>query len=133
MGIASEARQTVSVAFVSQIEPADPVASMHPFSEVNRCRNAGRALVGAVVVALCGLPALAAAADPSKVLRVVFSIAETSFDPQFASDAASDSIIENIYEAMLDYDYLARPLQLVPRTLERCRRCTTTEPRTFSS
>src|SRR4029450_422164 len=47
-----------------------------------------------------------------------FNIAETSFDPQWASDAASDSIIENIYEAMLDYDYLARPLQLVPRTLE---------------
>ena len=58
------------------------------------------------------------AADPAKVLRVVFSIAETSFDPQFASDAASDAIIENIYEAMLDYDYLARPVQLVPRTLE---------------
>jgi oligopeptide transport system substrate-binding protein len=48
----------------------------------------------------------------------VFSIAETSFDPQFASDAASDSVIENIYESMLDYDYLARPVKLVPRTLE---------------
>ena len=58
------------------------------------------------------------AADPGKTLRVVFRIAETSFDPQFASDAASDSVIENIYEAMLDYDYLARPLKLVPRTLE---------------
>jgi ABC-type transport system substrate-binding protein len=58
------------------------------------------------------------AADPGKTLRVVFRIAETSFDPQFASDAASDSVIENIYDAMLDYDYLARPLKLVPRTLE---------------
>ncbi len=55
---------------------------------------------------------------PAKTLRVVFSIAETSFDPQFASDAASDSVIANIYEAMLDYDYLARPVKLVPRTLE---------------
>jgi len=58
------------------------------------------------------------AADEPKVLRVLFNTAETSFDPQWASDAASDSVIENIYEAMLDYDYLARPLQLVPRTLE---------------
>jgi len=61
-------------------------------------------------------PALAA--DPAKTLRVVMSIAETSFDPQFASDAASDSVISNIYESMLDYDYLARPVKLVPRTLE---------------
>jgi ABC-type transport system substrate-binding protein len=57
-------------------------------------------------------------ADPDKTLRVVFSIAETSFDPQFASDAASDGVISNIYESMLDYDYLARPVKLVPRTLE---------------
>ena len=45
----------------------------------------------AFVFALSAAPAASAtAADPAKVLRVVFSIAETSFDPQFASDAASD-------------------------------------------
>src|ERR1700676_282348 len=63
-------------------------------------------------------PTSSSAADPGKTLRVVFAIAETSFDPQFASAAASDSVIENIYEAILDYDYLARPVKLVPRTLE---------------
>ena len=66
-------------------------------------------------------PASAAAAQESqngKTLRVVFSIAETSFDPAFASDAASDSIISNIIEAMLGYDYLTRPAKLVPKTLE---------------
>ena len=57
-------------------------------------------------------------ADPAKTLHLAFPIAETSFDPAFASDAASDSIIANIMEAMLDYDYLARPVKLVPRTLE---------------
>jgi peptide/nickel transport system substrate-binding protein len=57
-------------------------------------------------------------ADPAKTLRVAFSIAETSFDPAFASDAASDDIIENIFDTMLDYDYLARPVRLVPRALE---------------
>src|SRR5208337_3800666 len=51
-------------------------------------------------------------------LHVAFPIAETSFDPAFASDGASDSIIANIMEAMLDYDYLVRPVKLVPCTLE---------------
>ncbi|HVO90238.1 MAG TPA: ABC transporter substrate-binding protein, partial [Casimicrobiaceae bacterium] len=46
------------------------------------------------------------------------SIAETSFDPAFASDAASDAVIENVFDPMLDYDYLARPVVLVPRALE---------------
>ncbi len=72
-----------------------------------------------LLAAACALHlAPAFAADPGKTLRVVFSMAETSFDPQFASDAASDGVIANIYEAMLDYDYLARPVKLVPRTLE---------------
>jgi len=64
------------------------------------------------------LVAPAHAADAGKTLHLAFPIAETSFDPAFASDAASDSIIANIMEAMLDYDYLARPVKLVPRTLE---------------
>ncbi|MFI4888368.1 MAG: ABC transporter substrate-binding protein [Burkholderiales bacterium] len=58
------------------------------------------------------------AAEPAKTLRVAFSIAETSFDPAFASDAASDAIIANIFDTMLDYDYLARPVKLVSRALE---------------
>jgi oligopeptide transport system substrate-binding protein len=76
-----------------------------------------RRLGVALLVMAAVLPA-ARAADPDKTLRVAFTIAETSFDPAFASDAASGAIIENVLEAMLDYDYLARPLKLVPRTLE---------------
>ena len=60
----------------------------------------------------------AAAADASKTLRIALQIAETSFDPAFASDAASDSVLSNIFDSMLDYDYLARPVKLVPRSLE---------------
>ncbi|HXR56676.1 MAG TPA: ABC transporter substrate-binding protein [Casimicrobiaceae bacterium] len=70
---------------------------------------------------LLGLVALAArsdASDGARTLRVAFSIAETSFDPAFASDAASDGIIANVFDTMLDYDYLARPVKLVPRALE---------------
>ncbi len=72
----------------------------------------------ALSIAAVALAPPASGADATKTLRVVFSIAETSFDPQFASDAASDGVISNIYEQMLDYDYLARPVKLVPRTLE---------------
>jgi len=63
-------------------------------------------------------PVAAGAADTVKTMHVVLQIAETSFDPAFASDAASDDVIATINEAMLDYDYLARPVKLVPRTLE---------------
>jgi ABC-type transport system substrate-binding protein len=73
------------------------------------------------VAAWCLCAALAVspafAADRAKTLRVAYSIAETSFDPAFASDAASDGIVANIFDTMLDYDYLARPVRLVPRAL----------------
>ncbi|HSQ82760.1 MAG TPA: ABC transporter substrate-binding protein [Casimicrobiaceae bacterium] len=73
----------------------------------------------ALLVLLVTIPASRAlAADPAKVLHIAFPGAETSFDPAFASDAASDSIIENVFDTMLDYDYLARPVRLVPRALE---------------
>jgi peptide/nickel transport system substrate-binding protein len=69
-------------------------------------------------VAALALPPPASAADPAKSLRIALQIAETSFDPAFASDAASDNIISTVFDAMLDYDYLARPVKLVPRALE---------------
>ncbi|MGE5668745.1 MAG: heme-binding protein, partial [Betaproteobacteria bacterium] len=76
-------------------------------------------LVALVAVPLATLvPRSADAADPAKTLHIAFPGAETSFDPAFASDAASDSIIENVFDTMLDYDYLARPVTLVPRALE---------------
>ena len=62
--------------------------------------------------------ACADAAVPDKTLRVAVAAAETSFDPGFAFDDISGVVIDSILEAMLDYDYLARPVKLVPRTLE---------------
>jgi ABC-type transport system substrate-binding protein len=58
------------------------------------------------------------AADAGRTLHAVLQIAETSFDPAFASDAASADVFAQIMETMLDYDYLARPVKLVPRTLD---------------
>src|SRR5437660_12832230 len=85
---------------------------------LQRTGSAVRALCGAAFLAALLFAGCARAADPAKVLRVAFSVSETSFDPAFASDAASDSIIVNIFDTMLDYDYLARPVKLVPRALE---------------
>jgi ABC-type transport system substrate-binding protein len=77
-----------------------------------------RAFIAVLASFVVAIPLPAAAADAAKTLRVAFQIAETSFDPAFASDAASDSVMANIFDSMLDYDYLARPVKLVPRALE---------------
>jgi oligopeptide transport system substrate-binding protein len=71
------------------------------------------------VVMLFASSFAAGAADSGKVLRTAFSIAETSFDPAIAWDAASDAVVEHIMESMLEYEYLARPVKLAPLTLER--------------
>lgn len=69
---------------------------------------------------LCGFALLAqAAADPQKVLRWVLPRAETGFDPARVHDYYSGSIVENIFERLVTYDYLARPAKLVPDTAER--------------
>lgn len=58
------------------------------------------------------------AADPSKVLRMEFYVAETGFDPAKIQDYYSQTVCEAIFEPLLTYDYLARPSKLVPRAAE---------------
>ncbi|OHX17585.1 ABC transporter substrate-binding protein [Chromobacterium amazonense] len=55
-------------------------------------------------------------ADPAKVLRVAFPIAETGFDPAKVNDVYSLAVNENIFDTLLRYDYLARPLKVKPGT-----------------
>src|SRR5438876_1691908 len=82
-----------------------------------RLASLPRALVKwTLVVSVALAPALAGASD--RTLRVAFASAETSFDPAVAYDTISSAIIDSVMESMLDYDYLARPFKLVPRTLE---------------
>ena len=57
-------------------------------------------------------------AAPKKVLRMAFRTAETGFDPQKVYDRYSVGICENIYEGLLTYDYLARPVKVVPLVAE---------------
>jgi ABC-type transport system substrate-binding protein len=72
---------------------------------------------------LAGLVAMlfctgAGAADPQKVLRVAFEIEETGFDPVKVTDNYSDEVIEAVFDRLLAYDYLARPVKLMPRAAE---------------
>ena len=52
----------------------------------------------------------------SKVVRYALKSAESKLDPQSESDEASGSINEQIFDSLLQYDYLARPAKLQPRT-----------------
>ena len=69
----------------------------------------------ALLLAICAVPG--SAADLQKTLRVILSDAETGMDPATASDASTLSINENIFDALLRYDYLARPVRLQPNTV----------------
>ncbi len=75
-----------------------------------------RFLPGLVFAAtsLTTLTTLAAAAEPPKVLRYAFQVAETGFDPSQLSDIYSRTITAAIFEALYGYDQLARPVQIKP-------------------
>jgi ABC-type transport system substrate-binding protein len=60
---------------------------------------------------------VAAATSGRKVLRLALSTPETTLDPvQTNSDLNTSTVLSQILEAPLCYDYLARPVQLLPCT-----------------
>eukprot|EP01034_Spumella_vulgaris_P031429 gene31429-38819_t len=79
--------------------------------------------LGAAVLALAAAQAPVAAAAPGaaaatpKVLHAFLSTGETGLDPAVASDIATLALLENLYDPLLRYDYLARPVKLQPNTL----------------
>jgi peptide/nickel transport system substrate-binding protein len=88
---------------------------------------AGRAGLGVARVALATALGLTlaftltrayGAADPDKVLRVEFYVAETGFDPVKVQDYYSQTVCEAIFEPLMTYDYLARPAKVIPRAAE---------------
>jgi ABC-type transport system substrate-binding protein len=71
------------------------------------------------VIGALAASSVAHAAPAQKTLRVTFQAAESGFDPVKVSDYYSGTIIEQIFEPLLTYDYLARPAKLVPNVVER--------------
>jgi oligopeptide transport system substrate-binding protein len=69
------------------------------------------------LVALLSIAATvtANAADPKKVIRTAVTSAERSFDCAQESDEVSGTLCDNIFDALLQYDHLARPIKLQPR------------------
>jgi ABC-type transport system substrate-binding protein len=52
-----------------------------------------------------------------KVLRTFLSTGETGLDPAVASDLSTLALLENLFDPLLRYEYLARPVKLQPNTL----------------
>jgi ABC-type transport system substrate-binding protein len=80
--------------------------------------------LGASVGAALAFPQVLAAAAPEgaqkpaaegeRVLRYAFLVAETGFDPAQLSDVYSITVTAHIFEALYNYDHLARPPKVVP-------------------
>ncbi len=110
--------------------PSGPLDSNQPATDtlvtIERVSKSRRALSKTLVA----LPALAGAtvhaqttqatpdrpAAGQKVLRYAFRVAETGFDPAQVNDLYSSTVIANIFDAPLTYDFLARPAKIVPNT-----------------
>jgi len=76
--------------------------------------------IAAVLLSLsCSLVQAAegVARAPEKVLRMFLSTSETGLDPAVASDNATLSLLENLFDPLLRYDYLARPARLRANTV----------------
>lgn len=93
-----------------------PTHGRRPPNEANPMKRIVPAVLCAALAAL--VYAGGTAAQGQKVLRTQFRTAETGFDPQQRDDRYSVGVMENIFEPLLTYDYLARPVRLVPLTAE---------------
>jgi ABC-type transport system substrate-binding protein len=58
----------------------------------------------------------AARTPVTKVLRYAFPVAETGFDPAQVTDLYSNTVLAHIFEAPLEYEYLAQPVRMRPNT-----------------
>jgi ABC-type oligopeptide transport system substrate-binding subunit len=79
-------------------------------------KKMGRTSIAVAVAMLMLSPVQAA--DPNKVVRLAFRVAETGFDPAQESDRYSAFILEAVFDSPLTYDYLARPVKLKPNVVE---------------
>jgi ABC-type transport system substrate-binding protein len=90
--------------------------------EALRSLTGAAAALPAVATAVATIAPFPAAAQPAagrpKVLRYAFRVAETGFDPAQTNDLYSSTVNANIFDAPLTYDFLSRPVKVVPNTAE---------------
>jgi len=77
----------------------------------------------ALVLVVCVAPVRGAssagdetAAAAPKVLRYAMRVAETGFDPAQISDLYSSTLAANMFDALYEYEFLARPVRIRPNT-----------------
>ena len=87
--------------------------------EANKWSNVTAASLSRLIaLLLIAVASTALAAPEKKTVRMAFRAAETGFDPQRIEDRYSVGIAENIFESLLTYDWLARPVKLAPQVVE---------------
>ena len=69
-------------------------------------------LRAACCCAVLTIATIAHGAEPAKVLRYAMRIAETGFDPAQISDLYSSTLAANMFDALYEYEFLARPVRL---------------------
>ena len=82
----------------------------------SRVRRRALLLLAGALLSAGALGQPASAAAPPKVLRYAFRIAETGFDPAQVIDLYSRIVISNIFEAPLEFEFMAQPPRLRPNT-----------------
>lgn len=90
--------------------------SLNPKKQNAFTRTKKHGLAYILVACLNAIPLHSYAADPNKVIHTYFSGAETGFDPVATNDTYSSYVDASIFETLYTYDYLARPLKLIPLT-----------------
>jgi oligopeptide transport system substrate-binding protein len=60
-------------------------------------------------------PAISTAKSATKTIRVAYPSAERGFDCAAESDEFTSTLCDNIFDSLLQYDHLARPIALQPR------------------
>lgn len=78
--------------------------------DVFRCYPVASKILLALGITLLTLPVHA-----EKIIRVAYPSAERGFDCAAESDEFTGTLCDNIYDALLQYDHLARPIALQPR------------------
>lgn len=74
-----------------------------------------RAVLLLLVLGILAADANLHAADLNKVVRTPVQSAEKGFDCVVESDEFTGELCDNIFDALLQYDLLARPIKLQPR------------------
>jgi oligopeptide transport system substrate-binding protein len=92
-----------------------------PYSLRSNLRALSLVCLPAALLTLASLAVVAPAGAQGpgqKVLRMTFRSVETGFDPQRVDDLYSSAVNNEIFESLLQFDYLARPSRLTPLVAE---------------